>query len=143
MGDMTSWNDNVIAEFRESIGTTNHWGPRLIIIHAIGAKSGEERLSPVLGLRKGDGWLVTASAGGAPKHPAWYFNLKAHPDVTIEAIVDGSIQKVDVTAAEVDDADYDADWAPFVEASAQFDDYKKTTEGRRMPVLLLTPRKDA
>ena len=137
---MTSRNDNVIAEFRESTGTTNHWGPRLVIIHSLGARSGEERLVPVLGLRKGDGWLVVASAGGAPKHPAWYFNLKTHPDVTIEAIVDGGIQDVEVTATEVDDADYDADWAPFVEASENFEGYKKTTEGRRMPIFLLRPR---
>ena len=137
---MTSWNDNVIAEFRETNGEKNHWGKRLVILHSTGAKSGEERLSPVLGLKKGDGWLITASAGGAPKHPAWFHNLKAHPDVTIEAIVDDGIQSVDVTAAEVDDADYDADWAKFVEAGEQFEDYKKTTEGRKIPVFLLSPR---
>jgi len=140
MGDMTSWNDGVIEQFRESNGVTNHWGPRLVIIHSIGAKSGEERLSPVLGLRQGDGWLVAASAAGAPKHPAWYHNLMAHPDVTIEALVDGKIEHVDVTAAEVPESDYDASWAKFVEASEQFEEYKKTTEGRRMPVLLLSPR---
>jgi len=140
---MTSWNDGVIEQFRDTNGETNHWGKRLVVIHSTGAKTGEERLSPVLGLKKGDGWLVAASAGGAPKHPAWYFNLKAHPDVTIEAIVDDKIEHVAVTATEVPESDYDADWAKFVEASEQFEDYKKTTEGRRMPVLFLSPRTEA
>ena len=85
---MSDWNDNVIAEFRQSNGTTNYWGPKLVVLHTIGAKSGEERLSPVVGFERNGGWQVVASKGGAPENPAWYHNMLTHPEFDIEALVE-------------------------------------------------------
>ena len=138
---MEEWNANAIAEFRGNDGATGRWGDNLVIVHSIGAKSGEERLNPMLGIPRDGSWLVVASKGGDPKPPAWYYNLKAHPDVTIEARVDGGIQNVEVTATEIeDDAEYAKAWAPFVEASPAFQEYTTKTQGRRMQIFELTPR---
>lgn len=141
MASMEDWNTAAIAEFRGNDGKTGRWGDRLVIIHSLGAKSGEERLNPVLGIPRDGSWLVIASAGGAPKAPAWYANLKAHPDVTVEARVDGAIESVPVTATEIaDDAAYADAWALFIEASPAFQQYTEKTEGRRMQIFELARR---
>src|SRR5262249_55367966 len=90
-GGSVGWDDDVIAKFRESKGTENHWGPKLIVMHTIGARSGETRLAPVVGFRNDAGWLVVASKGGAPENPAWYHNLLANPSFDVEALEDGEI----------------------------------------------------
>ncbi|CAN5162436.1 nitroreductase family deazaflavin-dependent oxidoreductase [soil metagenome] len=142
--EMDDWNTKAIAEFRGSDGRTEMWGDRLVIIHSIGAKSGEERLNPVLGIPRDGSWLVIASRGGAPQPPSWYWNLRAHPDVILEANVGGSIAEVPVSATEItDDAEYALAWALFTQASPAFEKYTEKTEGRRMQILELTPREGA
>ena len=82
-----NWNDSIINEFRENNGTVtqNGFGRRLILVHHIGAKSGQERVSPVAAIRQDDDtWLIAASKAGAPDNPAWFHNLRANPDVQIE-----------------------------------------------------------
>lgn len=64
MSDMNDWNDKMIAEFREGNGTAGRFGRGLVLMHTRGAKSGEERLTPVAGFRNETGWLVIASAAG-------------------------------------------------------------------------------
>ncbi len=136
---MTSWNDAVIEQFRTNNGQTDRFGSNLVILHTVGAKTGEERLNPVMGLPHDGGWLVIASKAGAPDNPAWYYNLKAHPEITVEAVVDGNAAELDATATEVDDAGYEAAWAPFA-AMPAFVAYAEKTEGRRMPIFTITPR---
>ncbi|MGN6503568.1 MAG: nitroreductase/quinone reductase family protein [Pseudolysinimonas sp.] len=135
---MSDWNDNVIAEFRQSNGTTNYWGPKLVVLHTIGAKSGEERLSPVVGFERNGGWQVVASKGGAPENPAWYHNMLAHPEFDIEALVDGRVTTVRVTAAPVPDEEWKAAYDAIVAEEAQFGEYLQKTD-RRIPVIQLTP----
>lgn len=132
-----SWNDDVIAKFRESKGVTNHWGPKLVIMHTIGAKSGEERLAPVVGFRDASGWRVVASKGGAPDNPAWYHNLIAHPSLDLEAIEDGEIVTVPVTASEIPDSDWQAAYDAIAAEEPQFGEYLTKTD-RRIPVFQLT-----
>jgi deazaflavin-dependent oxidoreductase (nitroreductase family) len=127
MGDMTSWSDTVIAEFRESKGTTNYWGPKLVILHMTGARSGEPRVTPVVGFHRDGGWQVVASKGGAPENPDWFYNLVAHPEIEFEALVDGEIETVPV------DAHLLADEEP------QFGEYLAKTD-RRIPVFQLSRR---
>ena len=134
---MSSWNDNVITEFRDSKGETNHWGPKLIVMHTIGAKSGEERLAPVVGFRNDDGWLVVASMGGAPDNPAWYYNLVANAAFDIEALIDGEIVTVPVTADEITGAARDAAWQTVVAEAPPFADYETKTD-RKIPIFQLT-----
>jgi deazaflavin-dependent oxidoreductase (nitroreductase family) len=134
---MSSWNDNVISEFRESKGSTNHWGPKLIIMHTIGAKSGELRLAPVVGFPRDGGWQVVASKGGAPDNPAWYHNVAANPSFDIEALAEGEIVTVPVTARELLDEEYDVAWTAIKLEEPGFAAYETKTD-RRIPVFELT-----
>lgn len=132
-------NDKMIAEFREGNGTAGRFGRGLVLMHTRGAKSGEERLTPVAGFRNETGWLVIASAAGSTKHPAWYHNLVTHPEFEIEAAAEGDgIETTEVTAVEIeDDVDYATAWTHITTASPGFLEYEKTTGGRRMPIFKL------
>jgi deazaflavin-dependent oxidoreductase (nitroreductase family) len=82
---MNDWNAQIIAEFRASGGKAAQFGDNpLVILHTIGAKSGELREIPLVALVEGDDLYVFASKGGAPTSPDWYYNLKAHPQITVE-----------------------------------------------------------
>ena len=139
MDRVSDWNDKMITEFRENDGTAGRFGRSLVILHTIGAKSGEVRLVPAAGFRNDDGWLVIASAAGSPKHPGWYHNLKKHPEFEIEAAAQGDgIETAQVAAAEItDDAAYDAAWTTITTTMPGFLEYPKTTQGRRMPIFQL------
>lgn len=134
----TDWNRQIIDEFRASGGdvTANGFGRSLVLVHHIGAKSGAERISPVMGLRVDDDtWLIAASKGGSPQNPGWYHNLLAHPDVTIET--PEGIENVHVE--DLVGAERDAAWARFTERSAGFRQYEQKTT-RVIPVLALRRR---
>ena len=134
---MSGFNDQVIAEFRANGGTVSRFGSSLVLLHTVGAKSGEPRIHPVLSIAQSDGtWLIAASYAGAPQHPAWYFNLQSTPDATIEV----GTETVDVHAADVTDPDYDAAWAQFVARSPGFADYQVRAGSRRIPVVRLSRR---
>lgn len=135
---MSGFNDRIIEEFRANGGvvTTAGFGSGLVLLHTIGARSGEERVSPVLAIPDGGGWLVIASAAGSPTHPAWYFNLKANPDASIEI----GTETVLVSAADVGPDEYEADWAKFTGRSPGFDEYKSRAGGRVLPIVRLSVR---
>lgn len=82
---MSDWNAQIIAEFRANGGKVAQFGDApLVILHTIGAKSGQVREIPLVALVDGDDLFVFASKAGAPSHPDWYHNLKAHPEITVE-----------------------------------------------------------
>lgn len=137
---MNDFNSGVIEEFRSSGGRTKGWGSHLIVMHTIGAQSGAKRLNPVLGLRDGDTWFVAASKGGSPEHPAWYFNLLAHPELDIEVAGEGGVEVVPVRASELQGQERDAAWQRFVEHSPAFAQYAARAGARVIPVLGLTRR---
>lgn len=136
---MSDWNDRVIAEFRANGGEVANFGHDLVIMHTIGAKSGEVRLNPVMGIRDGDAWLVTATMAGAPTDPAWAHNLRAHPDLDLEVAQDGVATPVGVHATELPEPDRTAAWARFTERSAGFRDYETRTD-RVFPIFRLARR---
>src|SRR5690606_12422701 len=84
--EIIEMNSQVISEFREKGGTVGGTfeGFPLILVHHIGAKSGIERIAPLVPYVEGDRIFVFASLGGSPKHPAWYHNLTANPNTTVE-----------------------------------------------------------
>ena len=135
---MSDWNDNVISEFRESKGTTNYWGPKLVVLHTTGAKTGEPRLSPVVGFVRNGGWQVVASKGGAPENPAWFHNIVANPSLEVEALVEGEVVTVPVTATVVPDAEWKATYDAISAEEPQFGEYLTKTD-RQIPVVQLTP----
>ncbi len=82
---MNDWDAQIIAEFRASGGKAAQFGDApLVILHTIGAKSGELREIPLVALVDGADLYVFASKAGATTSPDWYFNLKAHPEITVE-----------------------------------------------------------
>ena len=135
---MADFNQTIISEFRANGGhvETAGFGDSLVLLHTVGAKSGEPRISPVMAIQDGDVWLVVASAAGSPRHPAWFFNLQANPDVTIET----PTGTVDVHATALDGAAYDEAWNRFVQRAPTFADYKDRAAGRTIPVVRLTRR---
>ncbi len=82
---MSDWNTQVIAEFRANGGKVAQFGDApMVILHTVGAKSSAVREIPLVALPHGNQLIVFASKGGAPTNPDWYYNLKAHPDITVE-----------------------------------------------------------
>ena len=81
-----SQNSQVIDEFRRNGGQVggNFEGAPVLLLHTVGAKSGAERINPMMYQQVGDAYAVFASAAGDDDHPAWYHNLLADPDVTAE-----------------------------------------------------------
>lgn len=139
---MSDFNETVLAEFHERNGVVTDaapFGDALVVMHTIGAKSGAERLNPVMGLPDGDGWLVAASKAGAPDDPAWYHNLLAHPEITLETGDGTTLRTVEVRASDLEGAERDAAWERFKQASPGFGEYEAKTS-RTIPVLRLTPR---
>ena len=76
-------NVKVVEEFRANGGKIAGGAP-LILMITKGAKTGQERVYPLMAVPYDDSYLAVASKGGAPKHPQWYHNLMAHPDITVE-----------------------------------------------------------
>lgn len=83
---MSDWNKAIIEEFRANEGRVGgpFAGKTLLLLHTKGAKTGLERVSPVMTFADGDRYVIIASKGGAPEDPDWYRNILANPEVTLE-----------------------------------------------------------
>ena len=131
------FNTQVISEFRDNAGQVGGMfeGRTMLLLHHTGAKSGAERVAPLVYLPDGDRYVIFASKGGAPENPAWYHNLKAKPETKIE-VGDESVE-VEVQEASGDERDrlYEAQ----VAVMPQFAEYAEKTD-RQIPVLVLTPK---
>ncbi len=105
------------------------------VLGTTGAKSGQPRENPVLYFHDGDDVVLVASSFGRDKHPAWYHNAVAHPEVTLNSL---PFRAVEVT----DPAEYERLFALAVRMYAGYGDYRERTSaiGRRIPVLRLGPR---
>jgi deazaflavin-dependent oxidoreductase (nitroreductase family) len=136
--DMNDWNAQIIAEFRANGGKVGGMfeGAPMVLVHHRGAKTGIERVTPLMCQVDGDVVHVFASKAGAPDHPAWYHNLRAHPDITIEF---GAETDVPVRAVELEGADRDRVWEQQKAAFPQFAEYETKTS-RTIPVIALRPR---
>jgi len=99
----------------------------------VGAKSGKRRVSPLIYVPDGDDVVVVASKGGIDKHPAWFHNLRAHPETEIEVPREG---KRRVRARVAGDAERERLWAKAVATYRPYEDYQGWTE-RRIPLVVL------
>ncbi|MGV9677249.1 nitroreductase family deazaflavin-dependent oxidoreductase [Nocardia sp. NPDC003482] len=110
-------------------------GKPIILLTTKGAKTGKLRKTPLMRVEHDGEYAVVASLGGAPKHPVWYHNIKAHPHVELR---DKDVVK-DYTAREVTGDEKAVWWERAVEAWPDYAEYQKKTE-REIPVFVLTPR---
>jgi len=133
--DPAAWTRNLIADMRAHGGRAASGpmaGKPLIVLTSIGAKTGEPRTAIVTYHKDGDRWAIAASKGGDPKHPQWFHNLEAHPDVTIE--VDN--KHVPVHAVVTSGNERDRLWNDHVAQLPEFGEYPKKTD-RVIPMILL------
>jgi deazaflavin-dependent oxidoreductase (nitroreductase family) len=84
--EMKDFNTAIIEEFRSNEGRVGgpFEGANMLLLHTTGAKSGAERVTPLVYAPDGDALVIFASKAGAPDNPAWYHNLRATPTVTVE-----------------------------------------------------------
>jgi len=133
--EWNNFNQNLIADLRANAGKPTS-GPFLgrpvLILTTVGARSGEQRETPLVYSKDGEDLVVIASKGGAPTNPAWYHNLVAKPEVTLEVLGERFGARARVTAGEERDRLFrnQADEMP------GFDDYQRKTT-RRIPVVVL------
>jgi deazaflavin-dependent oxidoreductase (nitroreductase family) len=133
---MSDFNAAIIEEFRANQGQVggNFEGAPMLLLHTRGARSGAPRVHPIMYLLDGERYLVFASKAGADTNPAWYHNLLAHPDTTIE--VGG--HELAVRATELRGAERDRWYTAQASRNPGFADYARKTS-RVIPVLALTP----
>jgi deazaflavin-dependent oxidoreductase (nitroreductase family) len=108
----------------------------VLLLHTIGAKSGQRRVTPLLYTARGEDFILVASKAGAERHPAWYHNLMANPDVEVE--VDGEL--VAVSAREAEGSEREELWRLVNDNYVGYETYQRRAGSRRIPVLVLSPR---
>jgi F420H(2)-dependent quinone reductase len=126
------------AVYRASGGLIGHRVPGLppsLLLDHVGAKSGTSRTSPLVYGVDGENLILVASKGGYPKHPAWFHNLMANPDTTVQV---GSRRK-NVHARVAEPPERGRLWALMVGVYGGYEDYRRRTE-REIPLVILEPR---
>jgi len=137
MSDTKDWNTQIIEEFRANGGKVggNFEGAPLLLLHTTGARSGQERVNPMMYQDLGDGRVaVFASKAGADTHPDWYHNLLAHPDVTAEIGTDTASFR----AHTADPDEREPIWTKQKNDYPGFAGYEDNTD-RVIPVVILDP----
>ncbi len=134
VAQMLDFNQKVIEEFRANAGqvTGRFAGAPLLLLTTTGAKSGEQRTTPLVHTTDGDDIVIIASYAGNPKHPAWFLNIRANPEVTIEL----PDQTFTATAIILEGGErrrlFDAQAAKM----PQFNEYQQKTT-REIPVIVI------
>lgn len=132
---MDDFNSRLISEFRAHHGKVGGQfdGAPLLLLHTTGARSGQERVNPMMYQDDGDRLLVFASYLGSDNHPDWYHNLVAQPEVTVEVGDD----LYAATTAALEGSERDEKYAEQAERYPGFAEYQEKTS-RVIPVVALT-----
>src|ERR1700754_3445119 len=119
------FNTRNIKEFRANHGRLGGQfeGAPVLLLHSTGARSGAERVSPMMYLADGDRYLVFASAAGADRNPAWYWNLVSNPDASIEV----GDEHLNVHADELKGTERDEKYAEQAKRYPGFAEYERKT----------------
>jgi F420H(2)-dependent quinone reductase len=130
-----------VALYRRSAGRIGGHIPgwpaaRILLLDHTGAKSGIRRTSPVMYHEEGDVVAVVASKAGQPTNPAWFHNLKATPDTTIQI----GAEVRNVRARVSTDEERARLWSKFVASFPAYDFYRRNAKGRKIPIVILDPR---
>jgi deazaflavin-dependent oxidoreductase (nitroreductase family) len=134
---MSDFNTAIIDEFRANDGKVGGMfaGANMLLLHTTGARTGQERVVPLVYEPHADGMVIFGSKGGAPTHPDWYHNLVAHPDAAVEV----GNETVPVRARVTEGDEYERLWKHQVERMPGLADYQARTT-RRIPLLVLERR---
>lgn len=126
-----------VAVFRRTNGKYMAFmrGMPVLLLTTVGRKTGQARTTPLMYIRDGESYVITASNNGRDKHPAWFYNLKASPQAEIS--LPG--KRLRVTASIATSAEKDRLWPELVKQAPFFDGYRKKTS-RDIPMVLLKPR---
>ena len=108
---------------------------KMLLLDHVGAKSGVKRTSPLLYVEDGPDVVIVASKGGFPKHPAWYHNLMANPETTVQ--IGSEVRPVRARVAAPEERD--RLWKMAVRAYGGYEDYRARTD-REIPLVVLEPR---
>jgi deazaflavin-dependent oxidoreductase (nitroreductase family) len=133
--DLHDFNRGIIEEFRANGGEVGgpFAGTPMLLLTTTGAKTGERRTHPMVFTRDGDRYVVIASKGGAPTHPAWFHNLVAQPSVEVEV----GDERFTATAHVAEGEERARLFAAQAALMPHFDDYQTKTT-RQLPVVVLT-----
>jgi deazaflavin-dependent oxidoreductase (nitroreductase family) len=129
-------NAEIIKEFRENGGRVGgpFEGAPLLLLHSTGARSGQERVSPMMYQAVAGGYAVFASKGGLPTNPDWFHNLVANPRATVEV----GPEVVEVTARVAEGDERERIWSKQKADYPGFAEYEQKTS-RQIPVVVLSP----
>ncbi|WP_033288197.1 nitroreductase family deazaflavin-dependent oxidoreductase [Amycolatopsis jejuensis] len=136
MVDRAAFNQRTIAEFRQNDGKVGgpFEGAPLLLLHTVGARSGQPRVNPMMYLPDGERYLVFASKAGSDRNPDWYWNLRATPDARIEV----GDRTLDVRAVELEGPERDEVFRVQASRYPGFGRYQQMTD-RIIPVVALVP----
>lgn len=136
MSEHAERNQPVIDEFRANAGIVGgrYAGRNLLLVNAKGARTGLVRVHPVIYTRDGNRYAIAASLAGADRHPAWYHNLVAHPEVEIEV---GAL-RLKVQAKVAGEPERTRLYAKLASEASVFNDYQKKTT-RVIPMIIFSP----
>ncbi|MGO8906042.1 MAG: nitroreductase family deazaflavin-dependent oxidoreductase [Solirubrobacteraceae bacterium] len=127
-----------VAVYRASHGLIGHrfpGAPPVLLLDQVGARSGRRRTTPLLYMRDGENVVLVASKGGHPRNPAWFHNLIAHPDTSVQI---GSERRA-VHARVAKAAERKRLWPKVVQMYGGYSNYQQHTE-RKIPLVILEPR---
>jgi F420H(2)-dependent quinone reductase len=134
------WVRDQVEEYEGSGGTTGttllDTGLPVVIVTNRGAKTGKVRKTPLMRVEHEGSYAAVASKGGAPEHPLWYYNLRAHPEVEVQ---DGA-EKWEMTAREITGDERAAWWERAVAAYPPYAEYQEKTS-RLIPVFILEKKR--
>jgi deazaflavin-dependent oxidoreductase (nitroreductase family) len=135
--DHTLLGDDHVRAYRETGGEVGYvWnGAPILLLTTTGRRSGQPRTSALIFGRDGDDYLVVASTGGAPRHPSWYQNLAAHPDVEIQV----KTEHIPARARTAADDEKPRLWRIMTDVWPNYDVYQERTD-RVIPLVVLSPR---
>jgi deazaflavin-dependent oxidoreductase (nitroreductase family) len=126
--------------YRATGGRIGHTLPgvpgQMLLLDHVGAKSGQQRTSPLLYFPDGENVVIVASKGGFPKHPAWFHNLKANPDTTAQI----GTERRPVHARVANPEERKRLWPKAVETYSGYAAYQSRSRGREIPLVILEPR---
>jgi deazaflavin-dependent oxidoreductase (nitroreductase family) len=132
--------DEHVRRYRETGGEVGyHWNDvTTLILETTGRHSGKLRAKALISGQDGDRYVVVASKGGHPRHPAWFHNLRAHPDTTVQ--VGSELREVRARVARPDERR--RLWPRAVKTWPGYEGYQRRTK-REIPLVILEPRMPA